>query len=264
MKDIGVIFCCYGNPENIEPVLFPWFNLKNELNIKIAAVQGQFLEYHNLGYKDNDFETQFKLMKFFTQKKIDHVYFQNPLGQSEFLIYQTEAQIRNKGLEWLKNQNCDIFWFLDSDEFYTEQQIKNIIEFVSSTEYCSYYICFKNYFGDGKKYFDNFCPIRVFRNKWSGHSLGQMFYDNDFYYINNYSLQNVSYKNLPYVEIPKEIAWVKHNSWVGKENCINKIKYHVSHFGESSYTWNAEKDCLDFNYDYYKKYNKEIPIIHED
>ena len=52
------------------------------------------------------------------------------------------------------------------------------------------------------------------------------------------------------------MTWLHNNS-------KDKYFYHMKHFGECSYLWNEEKQEVEINYDYYRKYNKNVPIIYE-
>ena len=136
INKIGIIFCAYGNPSYVTPCLEAWAKLKEKYNISIAAVHGQFKEYHENDILDVDTETVDELYRFGEKKVIDYLYIQNDYNEdSDKWIYQTEAEIRDKGLQYLLKDKCDIVWLLDLDEFYTVEQIENIIKYVQDNPF---------------------------------------------------------------------------------------------------------------------------------
>lgn len=268
MNKFGIIACGYNCSKVLYKVLEPWFKLKDQLNIKIAAVQGQFKEYYDLGYEDNDIDTKLSLEFWKNWGSVDYLYIQNPEKEG----YQNEAEIRNKGLKYLLQQNVDYVYLLDLvDEYYTEQNIINIFNFINENPETVYFRTrFKNYIIDDKHWVDNFNPVRCFKVFVSDkYKLNRFYWDNDIFYIYgkenelNWTPQEISYNSFVSLEIPKNIAFIKHLTWQ-KENSKDKINYHMKHFGECSYKWDEEKQEVKINYDYYKKYNKEVPVIYED
>ena len=198
---IGVIYCCYGNPQHVDNCLAPWLEAKKSHDILIAAVHGQFKEYHDLNIEDRDIEVVNKLANHRISKNLDYLYIQNASKileprlfksddyfEDNNFIYQTEAEIRNHGLQWLLKQNCDYIWLLDNDEFYTIEQINNIISYIQSDDnkfYSWYSIPFKNYIFDGKQWVAGFCPPRIFKRETIRYTLDKCYWDNDFCYRND-------------------------------------------------------------------------------
>jgi len=274
---IGVIFCCYGTPEYISPCLENWLKLKDKYNIKIAAVHGQFKEYHTNGVEDNDYDTQIKLKDLNFNKQIDYLYIQNDYNvfypdsiKYNGYIFQTESEIRDKGLQYLLKENVDYIWLLDLDEFYTEEQIKSIIEYIDdgcNQFYCWWSIPMKNYIFSGKEYIKGFSPPRIFKTKFNDFlNLNKFYFDNDISYIRNPMNANVSYKELPNKKIPdsKIAGGVSHKTWL-HSNGEQKVNYQIKHFnGICSYKFNKEKGELEFDKNYYIKYNIPIPEVYED
>ena len=265
---LGIIYCCYGNPEYINDCLAPWLEAKKSHNILISAVHGQFKEYHDLGIPDNDLET-IRILSILNREgnKIDNLYIQN--HYTGFSHWQTEAEIRDKGLQWLLKQNCDVIWLLDNDERYTVEQINNIIEYINRAEnrdICWFSIPFKNYVLDGKSWIDNFAPPRIFRINYKDYELVRFFWDNDVSYLNkNFKKEQVYYKydNFPNKLISKEISFVKHLTWL-HSNGREKYEYQMKHFGHCGYKWNYETNLLEINYDFYRKIGQNPPIIYKD
>lgn len=269
---IGIVYCCYGNPEYIHDCIKPWLSLKEDLfNIKIAAVNGQFKEYHEMAVEDSNLETELILNQLQKSGEIDYLYIQNPANYfDEFKIYETEAQIRDKALQFLLKEKCDVIWLLDNDEFYTEEQIENIIKYINlgSNSFESWFsIPFKNYILDGQQYLKGFCPPRIFRVNPAGdliYNLECFYWDNDIRYTDPNGLKK-DYKELSGKRIPEKIldGGVKHLTWL-HSNGKNKVIYQNKHFGHCSYKWNEEKQELEIDYDFYNKNGLDLPIIYKD
>lgn len=263
---IGLIYCCYGNPEYINNCIKPWINLKENLyDIKIAAVNGQFKEYHDMGLEDNNFDTELKLNKLKESGAIDYLYIQNPTNYfDEFKIYETEGQIRDKALQYLLKEECDIIWLLDNDEFYTEEQIEQIIDVINlvwNKDITWFSILMKNYIFSGKKYIAGFAPPRIFRvnaNPWT--RLYNFYYDNDVMYEDKEKGQLNNYKLYESKKIP---VGIKHLTWL-HSNGKEKVNYQLKHFGHCSYKWNEQEQKIEIDYDFYIRNGLNFPIIYQD
>jgi len=244
---IGILGCFYDCAEDLESVLLPWREYKSQStkhSVLMACVNSQFKEYGDLGYENENQETIEKIVK---NDTIDQ-YYVSP-------VPLMEHEARNLPLGYLLQNDVDAFWLLDGDEFYTYGDINNIINFVEeNADYDYYEINFKNYILDGKSWTDGFCPSRIFWTKKNGGVKG-FYWDNDIIYG-----ENTPHKNLSRLEIPRNIAHVRHMTWL-HTNGKKKVEYHSKHFGECSYKWNEEKEQLEIDKDYYKKHNKEMPKI---
>ncbi len=270
MISVGVIACLYGQPELLNNCLSPWFELKKELNIKIGAVHGLFKENYELGVKDNDKETLFKLLSAYEKGLIDYLFAQS---LDEPIKYRTEAELRDKGLKFCLNENVDYVFLLDIDEKYSKDEIRALVNYIQLPDnkfYDWFRINFKNYVFSGKEWIDGFKPPRIFKVKTGNNNcciLDSFFWDNDVRYkIGN---RLVSYETLPSKEISKRIAHIKHLTWLNNEKSHLKVLYHEKHFGPPkgfgcSYKWDEEKKTLAFNLDYYKKTGQSLPEIHVD
>jgi hypothetical protein len=267
MSRYGIIYCCYGNPEYIEDCLKPWLEAKKQFNIKIAAVHGQFKEYHDFGIDDRDIDTQKELLNRLEKKDLDFLYIQNEYNNEK--IYQTESEIRDKGLQWLLKQDCDFIFLLDNDEFYTIQQIENIINYINrgDNSFINWFsIPFKNYIFDGKSYTKGFTPPRIFRVKPYGDlalKLDSFYWDNDIRF--KIGDKFLDYKKLANLNIPENLlgGGIKHLTWL-HSNGKGKVEYQLKHFGHCSYKWNNIENKLEFDPDFYKKYNIPLSVVYKD
>jgi hypothetical protein len=252
---IGILCNFYGFPQYLDGVLEHW---KKFNNICIfAAASCKFDQYLNINYLKEDNETAFRLK---TQYKdiISYVY--------DYKV-SNDSIVRNYPLEYLLNQNVDYIWLLDQDEFYTEQEINNIIKFIQSEPFIPYFkINFKNYFNDENHWIDGFCPPRIFKTNFNNLKLNKFYFENDILYTDKDN-QEIDYKNLSYLQIPKQIAHVKHYSWNGDSEFLkNKVKYQLLRYnGICSYAWNDNEKKLELNInDYYNIFNIPLPIINKD
>jgi hypothetical protein len=247
---IGILGCFYDCAEYLDDVLDPWRRIKNDTQHEffITSIHCRFKEYVQAGCEEqNDNETISKIHEH--SDVIDAPFF-SPVP----LI---EAEARNIALQYLQVKDADVLWLLDGDEFYTVKQINDIINYVSANPDPFYYkINFKNYVFDETQWVDGFNPNRIFYMNKSPR-LDKMFWDNDVYYEGG-----IPQTQLPLVEIPKEVAHVKHLTWLSNEKSKKKYEYNLKHIGVCSYEWDYDDDKLIFSKEYYK--DKEIPTIHKD
>lgn len=246
---IGIIYCGYNTEEYVIDSITPWIQAKLNHDIKISAVSVPFLEYKDLDQKEDS--TTSTLHSIYKLGGIDSL-FTEPKHVKENIA-------RNLSLFSLLAHKPDAIMLVDSDEFYTQEDIKNIFDYVQNTpQYDCYEINLKNYVFDGKKWIDGFHPFRIFRNDRNG-GINQFFWDNDIIFANG-----KTHKQTNYITIPKEVAHIKHLTWLDNEKSKLKVQYHLKHFGACSYKWNEAKNGLELDLDYYDKHGYERPIVYED
>jgi hypothetical protein len=251
---IGIIYCAYNCLPYTKDSLKTFIEAKQQnLISEISSVSIPFEEYFDLN--KNEDETTNYLINLNKEKLIDDV-FHEPK-------YIKEHKARDLCLQYLKNKNCDIIWMVDADEFYSLEDIQNIINFINNNaNYYWYSINFKNYIFDGKQWIDDFCPPRIFRNKSDIIQIDQFYWDNDIVYKSLNNNQLINYKSLNNLIIPKEICHIKHLTWL-HENGKSKYEYQMKHFGHCGYLWNYEKEKLELNQEFYKITNTKIPKIYD-
>jgi hypothetical protein len=251
----GILCNFYGFPQYLDEVLKPWQNVSEDFIFSVASCK--FDQYIDIDYLKEDKETG-KLLKTKYKNLISFLW-EN--GTSN------DSIIRNKPLEYLISKNVDYIWILDADEFYSAEEINNIIKFIKFNEFNGYFkINFKNYFNDTSNWVDGFCPPRIFKMNVNNLKINKFYFENDLYYTNSNN-DLIDYKNLSNLEIPKNIAHIKHYSWCGDKDFLrNKVKYqNLRYNGICSYKWNETEDKLDFNIDnFYSKFNLPVPKIYKD
>ena len=264
MLKIGILGCGFACNNKLDERLNPWFNVAKELNIVFSFVSARFIEYEKLGIKQDNRITKNILLDY------------KNLGQLQYLecpeTTLSEAEARDLALQHLLKENCDLTYLLDlSDEFYTEQQIKNIFNFINKedNQYVAWFSTpMKNYIFDGtQQWVDGFSPPRCFKTVFGSSKLTRVYFDNDMEYTSGLG-QKIDYKFLPTRQIPKHLInkGIKHITWT-HENGKLKEKYQRQHFSNNlcSYKFNEKTQKLEFDIDgYYKKLNIPVPEVHAD
>jgi FkbM family methyltransferase len=249
INKIGVLLSAYNSEYYIDECLQPWMELKGELDISFACVSGMYKEYIDFGFKSRNKGTLSKLVNY----ELD---FLISTGGSKCLMDENGS--KNMALNALKNE-CDLVWILDSDEFYTKQQIKNILNYIDFTpEYDWYSVNLKNSTFEKHLWIDGFCPPRIFRTDRND-GLSHFYFDNHIVYNNG-----DVFDHKPNLNIPRNIAWVKHYSWLNSDTrSKEKVKYQELRFsGACSFKWN-DSQKLYFSDDFYNSRGLEKPILHE-
>ncbi len=255
---IGVIFCIYGCEDYVDRCLAPWFNLSSEFDFIFTLTSGRFKDYADLDIPDRNKPTLKKLIEW----EFDYM---SITSGNKILDEDTS---RNRCLEFLKPYQCDLIWLVDGDEFYTEQQIKDIVLYVKSTpEEEAYSIWLKNY-ALRNPLFINFLRPTLYRNRIYG-GIDKFYFDSFFFYSDGiHEINDVTLH-----PIPKKIAFIEHNSWLPIEGSFDKIKYQKNRYCGShgqvpidarcSYEVSEDGKSLIFNRSFYSYYGEQIPILKE-
>jgi hypothetical protein len=248
---IGITTIGYQCAEHMQSVLAPWLSPDVEADVVISASHGVFPETATLGYPIKSTDGTIELLQEYRE-----------FGKIGNLIITDkptyEKDLRNLTLPFLFEQNVDLIWLLDlQDEIYTPQDINRILDFINQDKFPSWYkIKFKNYVIDNNHYVDDFVAPRVWRTD-RGMGLQEFYYDNEMIYKSG-----IKQEQIPSEIIPKEVAFIKHLSWVGSPDYLKrKIAFQHNHYGLCSYRWNEAENKLELNDDFYKTYNKIKPRI---
>ena len=247
---IGILFAIYNCENYVDDCLKPWFNLKKTYDITMSCTSGMFKPYLELGFKPKNKGTLQKLIQY----DIDYLI---STGSNSLI---DEDQSRNNALNLLK-QNNDIIWIVDGDEFYTENQIINIINFIESTPDTDWYsINFKNYTFTTEYFTNSFCPPRIFRTDRYG-GIDKFYFDNHITYMDG-----SDFIIRPSLSIPRNIAWVKHYCWLNNDpRTPEKVKYqNIRFINGSQFKWDENNKILDFDKNHFMKINEEIPNLHQE
>ena len=249
---IGLLCNFYGFPQYTDKVLAAWKNIP-EVSV-VAASSFKYQDYADCGWDMDDTETPVQLV---TEHRgfVDYI----SIGKNG-----NDSSARNPALFNILDHNVDCVWLLDQDEIYSEEDIRNTIDYLAplNPKSPTYRINFKNFVFSENQYIEDFKAPRIFGVNVCGEkTLSHFYYENDV----NYRIdgQMVDYKKLGIGEIPKEVCFPNHYSWIGSPEFLKaKIKHQLKrYYGNCSYKWNEKEGQLEFNEDFYKKTNQEIPKV---
>ncbi len=261
---LAVIYCTYDLPKYIHKSLNPWINLKNELGIGIFGVHGLFKENFENGVKDEDFETQQELLKLRFEDKIDWLYLQNNYdAPSVARKYEKEAEIRDYACqEILSRGGYTHLMILDGDEIYTEQEIRNIHNYVDDNKFVAWFsLEFRNLTFSDTQYTKGFIPPRIFSLSTGPFQIKKIYWDNDIVYVSKSDQSAIDYKLLASEKIPVRLCNPKHLTWNDFDRSCVKIRYQEQHFGHCGFEINKEEKRIQFSESFHKKHGILIPEL---
>lgn len=247
---IGVLFCGYNSEDYVEDSLGAWVDRDDCV---ISAVSVPFLEYKN--QEPFEDETTNILRKYQNEDKIQFLV--------DFPKFIKEHEARDQALNYLLLDGVDIVWLVDADEIYKTEEIDAIIKYVKENPACWYSLSLRNFVFDKNTYLkEPFCPPRIFQTTWNNLSDIKFYWDNDICYHDFMQEQpEISYEFLEKKDVPKEVAWIDHYSWLSDETSKRKVKYQMDHFGHCGYKWNEQTDLLEFNDEFYEKNDLTKPEV---
>lgn len=265
MPKIGIIFALHNlSSKEFEDVMAPWIKFKGKNPSTIFSCVSYTFDENR---KDNfSLEANAKTIDMIEKSNYFSYVFSDKDYNGESL---QEAGVRDKALQFLLREICDVIWLWDGDEFAQEHELTNILSFINRfSDYAWYSTCYKNYVFDEHTYLEEpFTPPRIFRAEYRGAKIDKFYLDNDISYFSAEE-KLISFHQLPFKKIPKTIAFIKHLSWLSNERSKRKITYQKAHFGKygggCSYDWDEKNDRLIFNLDFYAKRGDNVPkLIHE-
>lgn len=251
---IGIIYCAYNTESYINASLFSWLIARetklgeNDFVINCLSVPFEKFDEPRL---DNTVET---LKRYLKNKKIDF------LISNDLPTKETEA--RTIALNNLISNGVDLIWQVDSDEFYSLQEVERIIKFVSSRPHSAcFYGSLKNYVFDNQTYLINpFNPMRIHRVQFGKYRLSSFWDDNNISYLNTENNEIVKDIDVsPAVIIPKAVQFTKHLTWMSDERGRKKVEYQNARGWNCSFSWNYSKNCLEWNENFFKNSGQPIP-----
>ena len=249
MKKFGIVYCGYNTEDYVLRSIDPFLKRKNHI---VSAVSVPFAEYKGIDtFHDNTTDLLRELVN---------------QGRLKYLVdspqYISEAEARNNALFYLKKYDLDYIWLVDSDEFYTEEDIERIESYVESSNKNLFKLSLKNHVFDLDHYLEEpFCPPRIFKvNIADKFKVTNFYWDNDICYA--YEGKLIRYDQIEELDtVPKEIAHIPHYTWLNDRTGERKVEYQHRHFGHCGYKWNHLKHCLEFDEEFHQKNNIPIPKV---
>jgi FkbM family methyltransferase len=251
---IGVLFASYNCADHIDRCFQPWLNLREELNLVLASTNGRYdLSDLKFDYKGND-----SLIKL--------------LGKNlDFLVHSTsvnhrwsEEQSRTYMLNYMLDRKVDLIFVIDADEFYTEEQIRNILKYIKENpNYDAYNVQFKNYVIKLPYWIEGFNKSVIY---WCDRHSGIKCFNFDCEIA--YNDGTIIQKNTNVNIIPKNIAFVEHYSWLENDPRTKEktVLQNVKYFGEENLKCSFcydENNNLIVNENFYKKRVGLLPTFHK-
>ncbi len=243
MNHVGVIFCAYATKDYLARSLAPWIALRKagQIKVSICAVNVLFA-----GFEGKDDGTRELLHGYVERGEIDH------LISGPDSIPETTA--RGMALTWLKEQGATLSWMVDSDEFYSSDDIQDIINVVDANPWCYWFrLCFMNYVFDQHTYLiDAFTPPRIHRMRAKFHDApvyaNSFIADNDIVYSNEVGdpIFRIRQDELASRTIPQQVAWIPHITWQNDLRSKAKIEYQLKGRGwpQCSFAWDDQKGLI--------------------
>ena len=238
---IGLQVLAYNCDKTIKKLLSPWIYSKSKYDIKIWVASGQFKIYHDLGYEDENEET-LKVLKRDLYHEVDYLFESSP----GFLL--SDHETRSSCLKYFREENIDLMIMLDSDEFYTLEDVERLLNYIEENPNFDWYsVNFRNLIGDGTKYVD-YSPVRAIWFKKNGY-VKKYYFDNHLVF--DIEGRDYEYRQLKGKDIPKDILNPLHYTWTNELNTTGpsdikrKIKYQEKYYShECGWTWDETEGTI--------------------
>lgn len=251
---IGIIFSLYGCEDYLDRCLSPWIKLRKELNLVLTGCNGMYNDFLNYGFKDRSHRSLIKAIG----KDLDFLV--STTGQHLW----DEQNSKNYLLNYLRDRKVDLVWIVDGDEFYTEDDIIKIIDFINKNpDPDAYVVNFKNYTIRIPYWIDGFHRETIYWMNRNG-GISDFHFDVFVRYNNGKTINETQ----DFINIPKNVCHIEHYSWLSEDPRIpEKVIYQNGRFagneGEKcSFVYN-EFSGLGFNEKFFASRGLEIPILHE-
>ena len=263
---IGIIYTAYNSEEYLTESISPWITSRfTNLDGHDFVISAVSLPFKNFPEQGQDSTTD-KLRFLERSGEIDKV-FTEPR-------YINEWGARDLSLQYLLKEGCEVIIQVDADEIFTIENISNILKYIEKDKLIAWYrISYKNYvFNKNTSLLDSpFTPPRIHRVNIGKWRINKFTYDNDVNYLGKYEGEEINQNILASKVIPQHIAFPRHFTWLDGTKSKNKVIYHNLRWGSDksrlldgdgcSYLWNEEKNALQFNIEWYKKRNLNVPKL---
>jgi len=253
---IGILYCGFNSREHVEHTISPWVKARDEKLLGdewvVAAISVPFKEYENTKFNADDGTGDY-----LSTQSLDYL-----IREPKFI---SETDARNLALRKLLDSKCELIVLADADEYFTLEQIKNLVEFIKKDKLTTWFkFSYKNYIFDEKTYLvEPFQPPRAFWVTSGGYRLNNFRHDNEVLYHGIITRDIKDFEYFSRKIIPQNVAWIKHLTWINNEKTKAKSEYQLTRWGSSlcSYKWCDRKNSLVFNLEYFTRFNKPIPEV---
>lgn len=240
---IGIQCVAYNCAETFPKLLEPWLKLKETHDVKIWVGSGQYRIYKEMGCKDENGPTLELLKEYLNKGYIDHLFTPDPDNLLE------EHTNRDKSVPYFKEQDIDLMIQVDADEFYTEEEVQNLISFVEENpQHNTYNVTFRNLIGEGDKHVDFTRFVAGWIKRLGG--IKGYYFDahwgyngedgewRDYRWDNNFTISKELVNPLHY-------TWTNNSNTTGPSNIKDKIEYQNRYYGEgSNFVWDEHAQTV--------------------
>ena len=247
---IGIQLITYNSEKTLEKLIAPWLKLKDRYDLKVWVGSGQFKIYHDMGCENLNGPTIQLLESMLGEGKIDYLFQPDPdnlLG---------DHTTRDKCISWMREQDIDLMIQVDSDEFYTEEEVENYIKFIEENPDFNYKTVFNNLEGDSGEGKDWEKHTAWWIKRFGG--ISHYYYDAHWSYlgegnpIGHKGEGNIEYRKPFALTIPKELVHPVHYTWTDSKNVggpshvKEKIEYQKRYYntGECGYEWDESEQMI--------------------
>jgi hypothetical protein len=177
-----------------------------------------------------------------------------------------ETEARGQALQWLVAQGCDTLLQWDADEIATELDLLRITSYVELNPWTPWFrLSLRNAVFTADQYLiEPFTPPRIHRVTAGGYTVTAFWDDNNVLYRNIKCPDHLKRDiDLASMTVPKEISWIRHESWLSNARSKAKIRYQLDArlWPECSFRWDEETDQLRFNEAYYAARGLSLPEV---
>lgn len=244
MSNVGVIFCAWQCADLLPASLTPWVEAKRGAlgghDFHICAVSVPFEGFPQEETRDN---TRYKLGALANYGEIDHVVV------SDKPMKETEA--RGKALKWLVAQGCELTIMVDSDEFWSPEQIVAALAFVEANPWTTWFrVCYKQLvFTHDQWLKEPFTPPRIHRTRTGAYRAHSFSGDNDVLYGGTITRDLKPQDQFASMTVPQAAVWVRHDTWTSSPRAKAKTIYQALRWDPPngagcSFRWDEERGLV--------------------
>jgi hypothetical protein len=234
---IGIIYCGYNAEDYLPGSLSPWIKArKSQLGGHDWIICAVAVPFENFVATTPDHTIAILRIRL-ALAEIDH------LITSAAPLKETVA--RTQALQWLAGQKVDVYWMVDSDEFYTTDEIERIATFVTERPLVAWYrLCLRNYVFDERTYLvEPFTPPRIYRAEYAFRNAVEFYDDNNIAY-NTVDGALVRDNLFPSATVPKAVGWIAHKSWLNNSRSRDKVRYQEARSWRCTFAWDESRGGL--------------------
>lgn len=253
---VGIIWVGHQCEDLMERSLAPWIAARATKlgghDFTICAVSVPFEGFPQESEPDR---TRTLLGFASTDNQIDHAIVRDKV------MKETEA--RGAALRWLVDKGVDVLVQVDADERYLPTQIEAIMRWVEANPYVDWFrLALRNLVFTVTQYLaEPFTPPRIHRVRVRGYQVHSFHEDNGITYGGTITRDLLPDSQFSSMTIPKEVAWVEHETWLSDERSRRKVAYQIARWHHCSFRWDDVANELRFDEAFYAARGLPLPEV---